>query len=187
MSFRMPILALAALALTTAPAAAQDAGEVAGRPALTTTTAQDLIAQRDKWGSAPSAAKPAAAAAAAAAAPAAKAAAKPAAKEPPPPGDGKAAKAAIAAATTYAVLPTDSVTKLIAERETWGKGPKGYETKKVAAPLAAGAPKSLATGAGKAAKAAPAKAAKAAPAKAAKPAKSSNRQNRKRKGKAKEE
>lgn len=39
---------------------------------------------------------------------------------------------------SYTVLPTDSTKNLVAEREKWGKGPAGYETKKVVAPPAAG-------------------------------------------------
>jgi hypothetical protein len=101
-----------------APAAAQDASTVAGRPALSTTTIQNLIAQREKWGSAPGATGTAAG-------------------EPPPP--EKAVKPAPSG--RYAVLPTESTEKLIAEREKWGKGPAGYEKKKVAAPRAAGAGK----------------------------------------------
>jgi hypothetical protein len=100
-----------------APAAAQDASTVAGRPTLSTTTTQDLIAQREKWGSAPGATGGTASG------------------EPPPP--EKAVKPAPSG--RYAVLPTESTEKLIAEREKWGKGPAGYEKKKVAAPRAAGA------------------------------------------------
>ena len=101
-----------------APAAAQEASTVAGRPALSTTTTQDLIDQREKWGSAPGATGTTAG-------------------EPPPP--EKAVKPAPSG--RYAVLPTESTEKLIAEREKWGKGPAGYEKKKVAAPRAAGAGK----------------------------------------------
>ena len=36
-----------------APSAAQEASTVAGRPALSTTTTQDLIAQREKWDKGP--------------------------------------------------------------------------------------------------------------------------------------
>ena len=126
--FRYMSLAAFAILALAAPAMAQESGSVAGRPALSTTTAQDLIAQREKWGSAPTKTRNSAAPA------------KAAASDPPPP--GKAAKAAVAAGS-YAVLPTDNVSKLIAERETWGKGPKGYEKKTVVAPRAAGAPKKL--------------------------------------------
>lgn len=136
--FRLSLATVLMLTVAT-PVLAQDAGSVAGRPALTTKSTQDLVSQREKWGTAP-AAKPAAKAAAPAAAPAAKAAAP-----------------AAAAATTaaLAVLPTDSTKNLIAEREKWGKGPAGWETKKVVAPPAAGAGKAKA-------KAAPAKPAKSA-------------------------
>jgi hypothetical protein len=89
----------------------------AGRPCPPTTT-QDLIAQREKWGSSPGATGTAAG-------------------EPPPP--EKAVKPAPSG--RYAVLPTESTEKLIAEREKWGKGPAGYEKKQVAAPRAAGAGK----------------------------------------------
>ncbi len=114
---RFAYIVFAGLAFA-APAAAQDASTVAGRPALSTTTTQDLIAQREKWGSAPGATDTAAG-------------------EPPPP--EKAVKPAPSG--RYAVLPTESTEKLIAEREKWGKGPAGYEKKKVAAPRAAGAGK----------------------------------------------
>ncbi len=135
--FRLSLATVLMLTIAT-PVLAQDAGSVAGRPALTTKSTQDLISQREKWGTAP-AAKPAAKAAAPAAAPAAKA----------------AAPAAAATAAALAVLPTDSTKNLIAEREKWGKGPAGWETKKVVAPPAAGAGKAKA-------KAAPAKPAKSA-------------------------
>lgn len=115
---RLALISLATVAVAT-PAVAQDAGTVAGRPALTTTTTQDLIAQREKWGMAPKAAK----------------AAKVAKSEPPPP--AKSDKAA-AAPASYAVLPSGDLGKLLAEREKWGKGPAGYEKKKVVAPPAAG-------------------------------------------------
>ena len=136
--FRLSLATVLMLTVAT-PVLAQDAGSVAGRPALSTKSTQDLVSQREKWGTAP-AAKPAAKAAAPAAAPAAKAAAP-----------------AAAAATTaaLAVLPTDITKNLIAEREKWGKGPAGWETKKVVAPPAAGAGKAKA-------KAAPAKPAKSA-------------------------
>ena len=35
------------------------------------------------------------------------------------------------------MLPVGDLGKLISERETWGKGPAGYENKKVIAPPAA--------------------------------------------------
>lgn len=134
MSRRIYLAAACSLFLAV-PATADD---VAGRPALTTKSTSDLVAQREKWGTKPSGA----AAKSAAPAPAAKAA-------------GAAAATGAAAAAALAVLPTDSTQKLIAEREKWGKGPAGYEKKKVVAPLAKGAPKSFKT-----AKPAPAKAAK---------------------------
>ncbi len=198
MNGRISLIAFASMALVM-PAIAQDAGSVGGRPALSTTTAQDLISQREKWGSKPStvaaqpAAAPAAAApAAAAAAPAkaaaagaypalptttaqeliaerskwgtapagkakgtaakaaapAKAAAAPAKAAAAP---AKTAAAAAAPAGGYAVLPTSDPKALIAEREKWGKGPAGYEKKKVSAPRAAGSGK--AAGGAKSAKA----------------------------------
>ncbi len=107
------LIAFAAVSLVV-PAAAWDARNVAGRPALSTMSAQDLIAQREKWGTAPSAAKLAKG-------------------EPPPP-----VKSVKPTPDAYAILPTDDVSKLMAERETWGKGPAGYEKKKVVAPPAAG-------------------------------------------------
>lgn len=111
----LAFITLATMAVA-APAVAQEAGTVAGRPALSTTSTGDLIAQREKWGTAPNTAK--------------------AAKgEPPPP--AKADKAA-AAPSSYAVLPVGDLGKLLAEREKWGKGPAGYEKKKVVAPPAAG-------------------------------------------------
>lgn len=137
--FRLSLATVLMLTVAT-PVLAQDAGSVAGRPALSTKSTQDLVSQREKWGTAP-AAKPAAKAAAPAAAPAAKAAAP--------------AAAAATTAAALAVLPTDSTKNLIAEREKWGKGPAGWETKKVVAPPAAGAGKAKA-------KAAPAKPAKSA-------------------------
>lgn len=115
---RLALFALATI-MVAAPAAAQEAGTVAGRAALSTTSTQDLIAQREKWGTAPKAAK----------------AAKATKAEPPPP--AKADKLA-AAPASYAVLPAGDLGKLLAEREKWGKGPAGYETKKVVAPPAAG-------------------------------------------------
>ncbi|HRY06228.1 MAG TPA: hypothetical protein P5114_03840 [Hyphomicrobiaceae bacterium] len=114
---RIALFALASVAVTT-PVSAQEAATVAGRPALSTKSTQDLFSQREKWGTAP-ASKPA----------------KLAKGEPPPP--VKADKAA-AAPASYAVLPVGDLGKLIAMRETWGKGPAGYEKKKVVAPLAAG-------------------------------------------------
>ncbi len=109
-------IAFAALLTATlaAPGSAQDAS-VAGRPALTTKSTQDLIKQRETWGKAPaksSAAAPAAGKAAAAAA-------------------AVAAPAAAAAASTgpavggRPALPTTSTADLIKERETWGKAPAG--------------------------------------------------------------
>lgn len=196
MNGRISLIAFASMALVM-PAIAQDAGSVGGRPALSTTTAQDLISQREKWGSKPStvAAQPAAAPAAAAPAAAAAAPAKAAAGAYPalptttaqeliaerskwgtaPAGKAKGtaakaaapakaatapAKAAAAPAKTaaaaapaggYAVLPTSDPKALIAEREKWGKGPAGYEKKKVSAPRAAGSGK--AAGGAKTAKA----------------------------------
>ena len=63
--FRLSLATVLMLTIAT-PVLAQDAGSVAGRPALTTKSTQDLISQREKWGTAP-AAKPAAKAAAPAA------------------------------------------------------------------------------------------------------------------------
>lgn len=109
-------IAFAALLTATlaAPGSAQDAS-VAGRPALTTKSTQDLIKQRETWGKAP-------AKSSAAAAPAGKAAAAAAAVAAP--------AAAAAASTGPAVggrpaLPTTSTADLIKERETWGKAPAG--------------------------------------------------------------
>lgn len=126
---RLAFIALATLAVAT-PAAAQEAGTVADRPALSTKTTQDLIAQREKWGTAPIKGAKAAKAV------------KATKSEPPPP--AKADKAA-SIPSSYAVLPVGDVGKLIAERETWGKGPAGYETKKVVAPPAASARSSKAS------------------------------------------
>lgn len=113
-------IALAAVltAAMAGPSMAQDAS-VADRPALTTKSTQDLIKQRETWGTAPSKS------AAPAAAPAAKAAAPAAAKAA-----GAAAPAAAAAVAGSAVagrpaLPTTSTADLIKERETWGKAPAG--------------------------------------------------------------
>jgi hypothetical protein len=114
-------IALAAVltAAMAGPSMAQDAS-VADRPALTTKSTQDLIKQRETWGTAPSKS------AAPAAAPAAKAAAPAAAKAA-----GAAAPAAAAAAVAGSAvagrpaLPTTSTADLIKERETWGKAPAG--------------------------------------------------------------
>ncbi len=158
---RLAFIAVATMAVA-APAAAQETGTVAGRPALSTTTTQDLIGQREKWGAAPAAAPKADKKAGAAAATASSYATLPAGDlgkllaerakwgtaptkmstktskkgkvEPPPP--AKADKAANIPAS-YATLPVGDLSKLIAERETWGKGPAGWEKKKVIAPPAA--------------------------------------------------
>lgn len=159
---RLAFIAVSTMAVA-APLMAQEAGTVAGRPALSTTTTQDLISQREKWGGAPTATHAAPKADKATTAPSSYAvlpvgdvgkliserekwgkgpvkpakAAKAAQKgkiEPPPP--AKADKT-INTPASYAVLPVGDVGKLISERETWGKGPAGYENKKVIAPPAA--------------------------------------------------
>ena len=109
---RFVLIALAGLATTT-PAVAQDATTVGERPALSTNSVQDLFAQREKWGTAPSA----------------KQAAK---SEAPPP--AKSVKTAASTSDGYTVLPTDNVKNLIAEREKWGTAPSGSKRKAVAAP-----------------------------------------------------
>ena len=110
---RFVLIALAGLATTT-PAVAQDATTVGERPALSTNSVQNLFAQREKWGTAPSARQQAAK------------------SEPPPP--AKPVKAAASTSDGYAVLPTDNVKNLIAEREKWGTAPSGSKRKAVAAP-----------------------------------------------------
>jgi len=67
---------MAALAIAV-PAVSAETGSVAGRPALSTESAEKLIEQRSKWGTAPAPVK-------AAALPAAKPAKKPVAKKPAP-------------------------------------------------------------------------------------------------------
>ncbi|MCB1519417.1 MAG: hypothetical protein KDJ37_02450, partial [Hyphomicrobiaceae bacterium] len=50
---RRIVLTIAAAAALTVPALAQEAGSVAGRPALTTDALDKLIKQREQWGKAP--------------------------------------------------------------------------------------------------------------------------------------
>ncbi len=95
-----------------APAAAPTAPQSAdtGYAVLPTTSAVDLIAQRETWGASPSSSSQ--------------------------PSATDAAAAASSTSSGYAVLPTTGTADLIAAREAWGKGPA---PKDVPAPLATGA------------------------------------------------
>ncbi|MBL8565694.1 MAG: hypothetical protein JNM89_08260 [Hyphomicrobiaceae bacterium] len=91
---RRLVLAAALAAVTAGPSLAQDA-DVAGRPALVTKSTQDLIKQREVWGSKPSMTSAQAAAM--------------------PTGPTVAGRPA---------LSTKSTAELLKERDQWGKGPE---------------------------------------------------------------